>query len=101
MHINGTFELYAADAVARTEKAKQPVGAWVKLFDRIAQQADLGNSRVVFNEETEGVRFTEERKAVKERLELLGYTVEYHRESDADSAYYGGGCYHNVYIINW
>jgi hypothetical protein len=93
--------MYAADAKAIAEKARQPVNPWTKLFDHIKQQAELGHSKAVFNEEEEGVRFAEDRTEVKDKLEHLGYSVGYRREADADSAYYAGRSYHNVYTIYW
>ena len=42
--------MYAAEARAITEVAKQPKNAWHKLFERIKEEAEQGKSTLIFDE---------------------------------------------------
>lgn len=89
----------AADAYKITEETYKPVDAWDKLFEKIKERAENGFYQLCFDEETEGVRFKEERKEVKRKLEELGYIVTYSRQLDANG--YFGQKYHNFYRVSW
>ena len=73
--------------------------AWDKLFKLIDTNAKLGNSMVIFDEESENAKFEEHRKEVKKKLEELGYRVDYSRVRDSDDWY--GESFHNRYVIYW
>ena len=90
--------MYAAEARAITEVAKQPKNAWYKLFERIKEAAEQGKSTLIFDEEKEKVRFREDRKEVKRQLEGLGYNCSYRRVMDENFYLY---TYHNQYTISW
>lgn len=91
--------MYALNARAITDIARQPKGAWQKLFERIKEEAECGNSVLIFDEEKEGVCFSEHRKEVKKKLEKLGYECSYRRVSSEH--YFFNNLYHNEYTINW
>jgi hypothetical protein len=91
--------LYASDARSITKLAKEPVNPWCKLFERIKENAEQGQSSLSFDEAREGVFFTESRQAVKTRLEELGYTVSYSKVKN--ECYYYGDKVHNRYLISW
>lgn len=91
--------MYAIDARAITEIARTPKNAWHKLFERIKEEAEHGNFRLVFDEDKEGVSFSENRKEVKRKLEELGYECSYRRV--ANEPYFFNSLYHNEYTISW
>lgn len=93
------MNITALDARIITETAKVPIGAWAKLFELIKENAQLGYSMLIFDEEKENVKFKEHRKEVKKKLEELGYNVTYSRVKYSDN--WHGEIYHNRYIINW
>ena len=93
------MEISAVDAYKITEVARKPIDPWNKLFNRIRETAKKGYSTLSFDEEEEKVRFKEDRVEVKYKLEMLGYSVSYHRVMDKD--YYYGQAYHNCYEISW
>ena len=91
--------MYAVNARAITEIARQPKNAWQKLFERIKEEAENGKSVLVFDENKEGACFSEHRKEVKKKLEELGYECSYHRVQD--EPYFFNSLYHNEYTISW
>lgn len=91
--------MYAANARAITEIARTPKNAWHKLFERIKEEAEHGNSTLVFDEERECATFSEHRKEVKKKLEELGYECSYRRIADRE--YFFPNTYHNEYTISW
>lgn len=75
--------------------------AWEILNKSIEKAIKFGQYMVVF-EETEYCRFYEDRKNVKEKLENMGYKVEYKRyrvvnykKTDIPNEYL------NIYTISW
>lgn len=91
--------MYAINARAITEIARQPKDAWKKLFERIKEEAEHGNYTLVFDEVIEGVSFNEHRKEVKKKLEELGYECSYRRVKN--EAYFFNDLYHNEYTVGW
>lgn len=91
--------MYAVDARAITEIARQPKGAWQKLFERIKEEAECGKSVLIFDEEKQGVRFSEHRKEIKKKLEELGYECSYRRVPS--EPYFFNDLYHNEYTVSW
>ena len=91
--------MYAVNARAITEIARQPKNAWQKLFERIKEEAENGKSVLVFDENKEGACFSEHRKEVKKKLEELGYECSYRRVQD--EPYFFNSLYHNEYTISW
>ena len=91
--------MYAVNARAITEIARQPKNAWHRLFERIKEEAENGNSTLIFDEEKELVMFSEHRKEVKNKLEELGYECSYRRVPDNISFY--ANTYHNEYTVSW
>lgn len=89
----------AMDAHIAAVVANTPIDPWTKLFNRIKEEATKGNFMLLFDEETEKVKFKEHRKEVKNKLEALGYSVTYSRHKDTDD--YNGDTYHNRYVIEW
>lgn len=92
------FCMYATDARTITDLAKRPQNPWNKLFERIKETAERGDSYLHFDEEKEQVQFKEPRQEVKHKLEDLGYEVSYSRVRNQD-IYYGD--FHNSYSISW
>lgn len=91
--------MYAVNARAITEIARQPKNAWQKLFERIKEEAEHGNFMLVFDEDNEGVSFVENRKEIKAKLEELGYKCSYRRIKNEN--YFFNDLYHNEYTISW
>ena len=91
--------MHATYARAITEIANARKGAWHKLFQRIKEEAEQGNSKLVFDEERQCVSFTEHRKEVKKKLEELGYECSYRRVADIES--FWPNTYHNEYTVSW
>ena len=91
--------MYAVNARAITEIARQPKNAWHKLFERIKEEAENGKSTLIFDEDNEGVIFSEHRKKVKKKLEELGYECSYRRVKNEE--YFFNNQYHNEYTVSW
>lgn len=91
--------MYAVNARAITDIARSPKNAWHKLFERIKEEAEHGNSTLIFDEQRECVVFSEHRKEVKKKLEELGYECSYRRVADED--YFYMNTYHNEYTVSW
>lgn len=91
--------MYAVNAHAIAEIARIPEDAWFKLFSRIKKEAERGNFMLVFDENEEGVVFSENRKEVKKKLEELGYECSYRRVKN--EPYFFNDLYHNEYTIKW
>lgn len=89
----------AEEARKLTDIAKTPKDPWAILFKCIKERSKKGIAVLEFDEEQEGVTFTENRKVVKKKLESLGYTVQYSRYPDKDN--FTTGAYHNRYVIMW
>ena len=99
MRIDETICMYATDAHAITESARQPKNVWNKLFERIKEEAEHGKFMLVFDEDKEDVSFSEHRKEVKRKLEELGYECAYRRVANEPD--FLNSLYHNEYTICW
>ena len=92
--------MFAANARALTEIARQPKNAWSVLFKKIKEAAEKGEDRVIFNEEQELTFFSEDRKVVKQKLEEMGYEVSYARKR-TNPEVMPWNTYYNEYIVKW
>ena len=92
--------MFAANARALTEIARQPKNAWHALFKKIKEAAEKGEDRVIFNEEQELTFFSEDRKLVKQKLEEMGYEVSYARKrTNPEVMLWNTYC--NEYTVKW
>lgn len=92
--------MFAANARALTEIARQPKNAWSVLFKKIKEAAEKGEDKVIFNEERELTFFSENRKVVKQKLEEMGYEVSYTRKPTNPEVMLWN-TYYNEYTVKW